>query len=207
MFQDHVPWDQNLTQEQYGWARELIRKLNYRRGWEIMMLPSGAFGEGDSTRLLLAAESVVEDVNTGYMAPLSARRVVPVHRLLGDGTREDFLVNLTREIFQMIRELEDHERMEWFRIQGVAVYDPHPGGGAGVSMPDFSKPNLSGLDRPAPGPGMGYRGGRGFSADRVAVDEVASFTADFREFNAANLLAAFGLPAPDPDHIPGRGGY
>lgn len=132
-----------LASEQKVWAREMVTAFRYR-DWVfgVEFTPFGLVLHGIAPAL--DVDGVTED------AAVRISREIRTDSITYGGSRGTprpvFLQFLMENIWHLITDEEDHERMEAMRVGGIPVYDPHPGGGPGVSYPELGNPNLTGMD-------------------------------------------------------------
>lgn len=137
-----------LSGQEMAWAFELIEGLTYREGSRIWISET----QRQYGALVIACTMSTVDVDHVYdRAEIRCSRAVELHRLRVEPGKDQFQAALMREVWTMLRDLEDHERMEWLRVGGQAVYDPHPGGKlTSTSVPDLLHPRLGRLGQPVP---------------------------------------------------------
>lgn len=87
--------------------RKLLRDFTYRPGWTFNVVGG----------LLLIEATVVDTDNPKQMIPLNFQVGLP------SGVRDGF--DWTCWLFHQIMTVEEHEAREFFKINGVKVYDPH----------------------------------------------------------------------------------
>lgn len=172
-----------LGAQELNWARELIGGLTYREGSNIWI------SDYASGRLVISCTMSTVDVDHYYdHAEIRCSRAVDTYRLCAETSKGWFQASLMREVWMMLRDLEDHERMEWLRVGGQTVYDPHPGGRLNsTSVPDLEHPRLEKLGKPDPKRepvGMGFT---------VARDDVWD-----KWLREHPVSAPDPVPAPDP---------
>lgn len=73
------------------------------------------------TALEVSVMKMLPDVKTGIIGPVVCLSVVPYESL----HKGDFHL-MIQAVRKTIQELEDHERMEWFKLDGKCINDPHP---------------------------------------------------------------------------------
>lgn len=101
--------------------RDLVAAVQFRRGWALTMRKL------DPSCIEL---TVTADVEDAYHEHALGR---PPIRLRAEGiwTLEEVAeMNETTAIkclWQFIREADEHEAREWFRVRGVRVLEPHEG--------------------------------------------------------------------------------
>lgn len=91
--------------------KELLSRFTYRPGWDFNILR-----ERDTYILHISAD-VVDSDNPHKIAPLQFAHGIP-----------QFVppaFDWQRWLLDMIMEVERHECREFFKIDGVKVYDPH----------------------------------------------------------------------------------
>lgn len=90
-------------------------KVSYKQGWAVeARAPHGPFADIVSIRLSFIAPCAV----TGKQEV----QVCATHLILVAGMTVKSFLN---RILWAIKQAEEHETLEFFKYQGVAIYDPH----------------------------------------------------------------------------------
>jgi hypothetical protein len=98
-------------------ARDILKTVTYKPGTEITV-DSDVFGIGPA-RLTLRSNPVPDATGEHkHLAPTYSQRFI----YLSTANRKDFL----EEVFNVVKQNEDHERDEWLKIDGKHFNDPHP---------------------------------------------------------------------------------
>lgn len=87
--------------------RAILRTFTYRPGWKFAIVDG---------RLMIRA-MVIDTNDHSQMTPLCNVQSIP------EFVRKDF--DWPRWLLHVILEIEDHEAREFFKIDGVKVFDPH----------------------------------------------------------------------------------
>lgn len=87
--------------------KKLLQKFTYRPGWTF---------EVEAGTLIVRA-IVIDTDDPTRTTPLSFAQIIPQY------VPDDF--DWTRWLLRKIMEIEDHEAREFFKIDGVKVFDPH----------------------------------------------------------------------------------
>ena len=90
--------------------RQLLARFKYRPDWSFKII------EAELHINLIAIDANAQSKN----APIHYRQALPRY------VRDDY--DWVRWLFEVIRVVETHEMKEFFRIDGVPVFDPHPNG-------------------------------------------------------------------------------
>lgn len=103
-----------------GSVRELhifLKTFQYKPGWTFRLDPYINWASLDQgTGYVLFTEVDVYDVNPPHsLTPLAGTTQVP----------GNFGMPVMTWVHQRLAFIEDHERDEWFRVNGVAPYNPH----------------------------------------------------------------------------------
>jgi len=105
---------------------ELAQALTYRADWSFKVDTIHAYGQLAPVGCVLAVEAWVPDVR-GY----GQINLVSTINVQDRDRREDVLFR----VWEAIRMLEDHERLEWLKVDGQCAFPPHPEGmRGGVSL-------------------------------------------------------------------------
>lgn len=87
--------------------RKLLQVFTYRPGWTFKI----------ERGMLLIQAMVIDTDDHKRRTPLNFAQILP------EFVRDDF--DWTHWLFYKIMEVEDHEAREFFKIDGVKVFDPH----------------------------------------------------------------------------------
>ena len=87
--------------------KDLLQTFTYRPGWKFFVLDGAIHVQA----------MVIDTDDHERMTPLRFVRPLPQF------TRDDF--DWTRWLLYIVLEVEDHEAREFFKIDGVKVFDPH----------------------------------------------------------------------------------
>lgn len=118
----------HLQDERDGrdWLRDLIGKVTYRPGWSF---------DVQNTLTDVAPWGPIWIVNINWVVPNNkySAGLSPVVRIAmnfavpyADAQARDVEL-VYRKLWDAIAALEAHERMEDLKLEGVPIYDPHPG--------------------------------------------------------------------------------
>lgn len=89
---------------------DILRRVTYRPGWTFRVL------EG---RTLLIDARVIDTDDHSRNILVTFTVGLPDPRLMAA------TIDWQRWLFEQLREVEDHERAEFFKVNGQKVYDPH----------------------------------------------------------------------------------
>lgn len=94
---------------------KIVETIEYKPGWKFGVQPFSYCR--NETELIISAD--LEDTyNPGSKVLVAEKSIFP-----------NFLTpsEVARFIYRCILDLERHETEEWFRVDGVRIYDPHKG--------------------------------------------------------------------------------
>jgi hypothetical protein len=86
-----------------------VARIQYKKGWEFRVMPSGAI------MVTLLTDDAMK-AGGGGLAQLGW--TIEVSNLISD----DFAV---QEIYHAVQRMERHEASEWFKVDGKAIYNEH----------------------------------------------------------------------------------
>lgn len=115
---DEVAMNLNPTEKR---IQELLDRITYKPGWKLTVaLP---YWNGNRTTqydpISISGTFSTVDVDTGMQIMLQLYyRIGPFYDDEKDGT-------LIQCIGYAIKHFEEHEFKEWFKIDGMCIYDPH----------------------------------------------------------------------------------
>lgn len=107
--------------------RGILSRITYKPGWKIEAMrheyhePS-AHQFGDWNRVYLRVSVSVKDSDTGHAVMLNRFTSLMDIDLEHIDDEQVIRYFIHRAIWQM----EEHEYHEWFKVDGVHVFDPHP---------------------------------------------------------------------------------
>lgn len=91
--------------------QSVLDRVSYKPGWTFGVM------EKDSARYLWCTAKVLDVYNPTIELELSTSQSIRWN------IRQD---ELKKEIYRLIMSMEEHELLEWFRIDGKFFKDPHP---------------------------------------------------------------------------------
>jgi hypothetical protein len=99
-------------------VRDAFAKITYKPGWVFDVQADPSF------EVMIVVNFPVRDITKeGYPeTTLQFRRSFSVWCI--SGLSFDSL--LSHVVMGTIRQIEEHEFQEWFKVDGVCIYDPHP---------------------------------------------------------------------------------
>lgn len=97
--------------------REWLAQASYKPGYQMSMHPGRVFSIKFTDRDSWGAERRGYSKDTIIVANVSGSYTVP------PGLSRNEFYEVVSEV--IVRHCEDHERLEWFKVNGVCLNDPH----------------------------------------------------------------------------------
>ena len=104
--------------------KPLLDKITYKPGWTLSLISTYADQyrrKSDYEPATIYCTFITKDVDTGREIKLNLQHSIGPFMREDNGDRQ--LIDI---IARVVRQFEDHEFKEWFKVDGFCVFDPHP---------------------------------------------------------------------------------
>jgi len=99
----------------------MLQRITYKPSWTLEVVPWRATPRLEWEGVPIMATFTTKDVESGKEIQLCMQESIHLFSL-----EEISDESLIQRIEHIIQKFEEHEFREWFKVDGVCVYDPHP---------------------------------------------------------------------------------